>query len=117
MSNSAPQQPQQPQQPYVAPQTPQAPPYLPAPPTNVLAIIAFVSVFVLPSIVPVILGHISMSQIKRTGEGGRGLALAALIIGYIELAFAVLMIIFLMLWVVGAITLFGVAASSLDTAV
>jgi peptidyl-prolyl cis-trans isomerase B (cyclophilin B) len=31
----------------------------------------------------VIFGHIAIGQIKKTGEGGRGLAIAGLIIGYI----------------------------------
>jgi hypothetical protein len=31
----------------------------------------------------IILGHVARSQIKRTGEGGRGLATAALIIGWV----------------------------------
>jgi peptidyl-prolyl cis-trans isomerase B (cyclophilin B) len=31
----------------------------------------------------VIFGHIAIGQINKTGEGGRGLAIAGLIIGYI----------------------------------
>lgn len=110
------QQPQVPAAPEaVTPPAPQyAPPAPPAPPapqyaapqqyaapaaaatsTNVLSIIALISAFVLPFVVPVVLGHISLSQIKRTGEGGRGLALAAVIIGYVEIAAWVLFFIFL----------------------
>jgi peptidyl-prolyl cis-trans isomerase B (cyclophilin B) len=33
----------------------------------------------------IITGHIALSQIKRTGEGGRGLAIAGLVLGYIGL--------------------------------
>lgn len=86
---------------YPAPQISQyAPPQQPhyfvaAPPTNTLSIIAFVSVFVLPCLVPVVLGHISLAQIKQSGEGGKGLAIAALILGYLELliwAFLVVML-------------------------
>jgi hypothetical protein len=51
------------------------------PPTNTLAILALVLGIVIP-IGGIICGHISLGQIKRTGEGGRGLALAGLIIGY-----------------------------------
>lgn len=101
------QQPQVPAAPEaVTPPAPQyAPPAPPAPPapqyaapqqyaapaaaatsTNVLSIIALISAFVLPFVVPVVLGHISLSQIKRTGEGGKGLAIAALVLGYIEIA-------------------------------
>ena len=61
--------------------------------TNVLAIIALVGAFVFP-LAGVICGHIALSQIKRTGEQGRGLALAGLIIGYIYIAIVVLLIIF-----------------------
>lgn len=38
-------------------------------------------------------GHMALSQIKRTGEDGRGLALAGLIISYVHLAGAVLTVI------------------------
>jgi hypothetical protein len=56
--------------------------YLPPPPaTNALAIAALISVFVfLP--LGIVFGHIARGQIKRTGESGKGLATAALIIGY-----------------------------------
>ncbi|WP_449282396.1 DUF4190 domain-containing protein [Leucobacter sp.] len=97
---SAPQAPQQPQQyaqpQYSAPQQPyaaQQPAYAPAPPTNTLAIIALVGSFFI-SLVGVICGHIALKQIARTGEGGRGLALAGLIIGYVGIAVWVLVIIF-----------------------
>jgi hypothetical protein len=52
-----------------------------APPTNTLAILALVLGIVIP-IGGIICGHIALGQIKRTGEGGRGLAMAGLIIGY-----------------------------------
>ncbi|GHF20465.1 DUF4190 domain-containing protein [Pseudolysinimonas yzui] len=63
-----------------------------APPTNTLAILALVLAFV---IAPggIICGHIALSQIKRTGEGGRGLAVAGLIIGYVFTGIFVLYII------------------------
>lgn len=50
-------------------------------PTNTLAILALVLSFVV-SVGGIVCGHVALSQIKRTGEGGRGLALAGLIIGY-----------------------------------
>lgn len=78
-----------PQQPYAAPQ----PAYAPAPPTNTLAIIALVGSFFI-SLVGVICGHIALKQIARTGEGGRGLALAGLIIGYVGIAVWVIVVIF-----------------------
>lgn len=93
------------QNPNSYPAAPPAPaaPYAPYPAqksgTNVLAIIALVGAFVFP-LAGVICGHIALSQIKRTGESGRGLAIAGLIIGYVYIAFIVLAII---LTVVGAL--------------
>ncbi|TDC63322.1 DUF4190 domain-containing protein [Actinomadura sp. GC306] len=37
----------------------------------------------LTSILAIIFGHIAQSQIKRTGEGGHGMAVAGLILGYL----------------------------------
>ncbi|MBF4461638.1 MULTISPECIES: DUF4190 domain-containing protein [unclassified Rathayibacter] len=57
-------------------------PYTPATERyNILAIIGFIASFFV-SIVGIVLGFIALSQIKRTGEKGRGLALAAVIIGF-----------------------------------
>ena len=53
----------------------------PASPTNVLAVVALATSFFLP-IAGIVCGHIALAQIRRTGEEGRGLALAGLIIGY-----------------------------------
>ena len=41
-----------------------------------------------------ILGHIALGQIKRTGEGGHGLALAGTIVGYVLTALYLIFIIF-----------------------
>ncbi len=69
--------------------------------TNVLAIISLVAslvgfVLILPvvgSIAGVIMGHISLKQIKDRGERGRGMALAGVIIGYVTLLFVILFVI------------------------
>lgn len=61
--------------------------------TNVLAIVSLVSSFFI-SIVGIITGHIALSQIKKTGEQGRGLAIAGLIIGYIGLVVGIILAIF-----------------------
>lgn len=86
-----PQQYAYPPQAYVAPQ-----------PTNVLAVITLVLALVGVSIGAVITGHISLSQLGKTGEQGRGIALAGLIIGYVGCAFWVLfwlaMLVFPLLW-------------------
>ena len=56
--------------------------------TNVMAVTAFILAFVAtPVAIP--FGHIARSQIRRTGEQGAGLALAALIIGYAWIAILV----------------------------
>jgi hypothetical protein len=78
-----------------------------APPTNTLAILALVFAFV---IAPggIICGHIALGQIKRTGEGGKGLATAGLVIGYIFTG------IFL-LYIIGVI-IFAIWAASMGAA-
>lgn len=53
--------------------------------TNTLAIAALISSFFI-GVTGVILGHIALHQIKTTGERGRGLAVAALVIGYASTA-------------------------------
>jgi hypothetical protein len=70
--------------------------------TNGLAIAALVLgclqffLWVLSGIPAIICGHIALSQIRRTGQEGRGMAIAGLIIGYLGLvlfvAFVVLVI-------------------------
>ena len=75
-----------PSQPYAAPYPPYSPyppPYPPEPTTNVLAIVGFIASFFV-GLAGIICGHIALSQIRRTGEKGRGLALAATIIGYAQ---------------------------------
>lgn len=74
------------------------------PRTNTLAIISLIGAFVLP-LAGIICGHIALGQIKRTGEGGRGLALAGTILGYVFTAFWLLYIVFF-------IVLAGIAAST-----
>ena len=73
-----------------------------APSTNGLAIASLVCSILGISLIGVILGHIALSQINNSNgmQGGRGLAIAGLIIGYIGLAFAVL---FILLIIIGAI--------------
>jgi peptidyl-prolyl cis-trans isomerase B (cyclophilin B) len=58
------------------------------PPTNGMAIAALILVFLFYPI-GIILGHVARGQIKRTREGGRGLATAALVIGYLQVAVTV----------------------------
>ena len=70
------------------------------PGTNPLAIASFVCSIVLVclcgfgSVVGIILGVIALNQIKQTGQGGRGLALAGIIIG------AVVVVLSIIYWIV-----------------
>jgi hypothetical protein len=93
------------------------------PKTNTLAIISLVAAIgsffahVVPGIggftvalVAVITGHMAKSQIKKTGEGGMGIANAGLIIGYIHLVILVLgVILVIFLIFVFGIAMFGIS--------
>ena len=62
------------------------------PPTNTMAIAALVSAVVFAPL-GIVFGHISLSQIKRTGEEGRGLAIAGLVIGYLVTVLTVIAVV------------------------
>ncbi|GAA3082883.1 DUF4190 domain-containing protein [Streptosporangium carneum] len=67
--------------------------------------IAGLAVCGVTSIVGIVLGHISLGQIRRTGEEGRGMAIAGLVLSY----FGVLCwLIVLVVWLIAI----GVLASS-----
>ena len=57
--------------------------------TNTLAIVSLVMALFVP-LVGAILGHVAMGQIKKTGQQGRGIALAGVIIGWVFTALAIL---------------------------
>ncbi len=102
-------QPQYGAQPYgTQPGSPYPYAYAPEPRTNVLAIISLVSAFFV-SLAAVITGHIALAQIKRTGENGRGLALAGLIIGYVGIGAGVL---FFIIWLGLFVSLMGHSMST-----
>ncbi|TDD34497.1 DUF4190 domain-containing protein [Actinomadura sp. KC06] len=76
-----------------------------APPTNGMATASMVCGLIgflacgLTSILAIIFGHVAQSQIKRTGEGGHGMAVAGLILGYIVTAgWIVFWIFYIGLW-------------------
>jgi len=86
---------------------PQAPygGYPTGPKTNTMAILSLIFAFVFP-ILGIVFGHVALSQIKSTGEAGRGLAQAGLILGYIftgivVLFFVVMPLFFLLVAAVG----------------
>ncbi|RFA08831.1 hypothetical protein B7R54_06025 [Subtercola boreus] len=79
--------------------------------TNTLAIIALVLGLTIP-IGGIVTGHIALAQIRRTGEAGRGLALAGLIIGY---AYTALVILAILAYVIFIVVLVGAAGMSHST--
>lgn len=112
---------------YAQPQYPQTPPYAqpqyppaaygaygayPVPKkTNVLAVISMIAsivgfIWILPfvgALAGVITGHIALKQIAQSGENGRGMALAGVIVGYVALAFVVIgVILFVFFLAIGA---------------
>ncbi|WP_309244337.1 DUF4190 domain-containing protein [Micromonospora parastrephiae] len=68
----------------------------------VLALAGFASCITAP--VGAILGHVAQKQIRLSGEGGAGMAKAAIIIGWILTGLLVLLIIFYVVVIVFAIT-------------
>ena len=65
-------------------------------PTNTLAVLALVLAFVLAP-AGLVLGVVARRQIRETGEGGDGLALAGIVVGGIGTALAVLAFVFFFL--------------------
>src|SRR3954464_4355124 len=60
--------------------------------TNALAIVSLVCAFLFAPL-GIIFGHISLSQIKKTGEEGRGLAIAGLVISYLVTVLSILVVV------------------------
>jgi hypothetical protein len=88
-------------------------------PTNSAAVVSLifgiVSWFLCPligGIVAVITGHMAHSQIKRSGEGGAGLATSGMVLGYIHLAAAAVFIVFWLFVFGGLAALFGAIATT-----
>jgi hypothetical protein len=58
---------------------------------NTLAVVSIASALTsIGAVAAIITGHVSLTQIKKSGESGRGLALAGLIIGYVTIGLWVL---------------------------
>ena len=76
-----------PQQPYVA-----------APATNTMAILALIFGIIFAPL-GIVFGFIARGQIKRTGEGGSGLALAGIIIGGIFTVLIILYFVFVIIFI------------------
>jgi DNA-directed RNA polymerase specialized sigma24 family protein len=79
---------------------PIAPPpyyYAPSPPTNGLAIASMVLGILwlsgLGALLALILGNVALSQIKRRGEGGRGMAITGVVLGWVGLVLLLVIVI------------------------
>lgn len=82
-------------------------PYAAAPRTNGLAITSLIAsianFFVLPligAVVGVITGHIALKQLRTSGEGGRGMALAGTIVGWVGVGLCLIFIAFIVVWLI-----------------
>jgi hypothetical protein len=74
--------------------------------TNVLAIVGFILSFFV-TVAGIVVSFIALSQIKRTGEGGHGLALAGVILGFVFSFFWIIYFI-----VIAVVIFAGVASNS-----
>lgn len=77
--------------------------------TNTYAIVSLVSAFVI-SPLAVIFGHLSLKQIASTGEQGRGMAIAGLVLGYLGILVAIAYVVFF-------VVVLGMAANEMDTGI
>jgi|GEM_PF-1463995 len=96
------------------------PVYAVAPPTNGLAIaslicglagLLWVTSFI-ASPLSIIFGFMSLSKIKRTGEGGKGMAIAGIIIGFALIVPAVIAVVVAIGWIIVALGIAGAGAAS-----
>ncbi len=89
----APQVAPQPSVPFPPVQAFGAPRYRQAAPTNSMAIAALVSALVFAPL-GIVFGHIALSQLKHSGEDGKGLAIAGVVLGYVGTALFLLAVVF-----------------------
>lgn len=88
-----------------------------APPTNTMALIGFIlslsSILAGITAIPgVILGHLGLKQIDATGEGGRGLAVAAIAVGYSVIGLTALALVIVLFVVLIPFLIIGIAAAN-----
>lgn len=76
--------------------------------TNTFALVSILTVFLQP-IAGIVFGHIGLSQIKRNGDAGRGIALTGLILGY---AYFAMLVVFIGLY----ISMIGIMIASMGAA-
>src|SRR3954469_13124550 len=68
------------------------PGYPPPQSTNAMAIVSLVCAFLFAPL-GILFGHMSLSQIKKSGEEGRGLAIAGLVISYLITVFTIVVVV------------------------
>jgi len=61
--------------------------------TNGFAVSALIFGLIGGTILPIVFGHVALAQIGRTGERGRGMAIAGLILGYLSLTVVLVIVI------------------------
>lgn len=83
---------------HPGPPPPYYPPYPPVPrPTNGLAIAAMVLgilwLYWVGSVLALVFGYVARSQIRQTGHGGDGMAIAGIVLGWVGVGMLVLFLI------------------------
>jgi len=91
-------------------------PILPAAPTNTYALVGFIlsilSFMTFVTAIPgVVLGHLGLKQIRQTGESGRGMAIAAITIGWVMVGLGILTVLIVSLFFLIPLTLAGLAGA------
>jgi hypothetical protein len=79
---------------------------------NDLAVVALIASCIGLSIPGLVMGHIALGQIKRTGQTGHGFALAAVIVGWVV---TVLVVLAVVAFIIFMIAVLSVAGSAVDT--
>jgi hypothetical protein len=82
---------------------------------NDLAVIALIASCVGLAIPGIVMGHIALSQIRKSGETGHGLALAAVIVGYVLTVVVLIFVVFIVFVTFAAIGLAGSAVGDLGS--
>ncbi len=93
------------QQPYASPQYGYQPVLVAAPSSGaataslIFGILSYVFLPVIGAIVAVICGHVALGQIRASGDrvGGKGMAIAGLVLGYLQIVGFVLIIVFVVI--------------------
>ncbi len=76
---------------------------------NMLAVVALIASCVGFTVPGIVMGHIALSQIKKSGESGHGLALAAVIVGYVLTVVVIIVVVLYFILIFAAIGLAGSA--------